>query len=409
MKNFFKGISVSQIIAGALAAVTSFLLSIKIGIGGSVIGVAVGSVVSAVASQIYQNIIKESGKKLQDGTSDSADEIIEASGAEAHTRAISVPANSYPRASASPASHESSAMSTLRLDGTSASLAALAKKGEGEPENGGKEQTETTVALKGETLSMEGGEPDATSVLQFNNAKTMALPTVKDRQKEGVVDASGTANAMQQVRGEGTSHQNRSKRIAVIVAVVSALLAVGVTAAVISLVTKGQGTDNVVRDFVANSTTESPEQHGGNGEQIPQKGQKDDSVDSQKNSGNDQNGAGTLTGPGSSLDSGSSNGSGSIPNSETSEGDNSLGSGNGSSKAPGNSKNADSGTNGSGSGTTGVPGNNGSTGTGTGSAGGDGSGTTNSPNSGGGDKNSSSTNQPGSTPFGSHSNDSAVK
>ncbi|WEV42795.1 hypothetical protein OZX57_04775 [Bifidobacterium sp. ESL0682] len=62
MKNFFKGISVSQIIAGALAAVTSFLLSAKIGIAGSVIGVAVGSIVSAVASQIYQNVLNESGK-----------------------------------------------------------------------------------------------------------------------------------------------------------------------------------------------------------------------------------------------------------------------------------------------------------------------------------------------------------
>lgn len=62
MKNFFKGISLSSIAAGALAAVTSFLLSAKIGIAGSVIGVAIGSIVSAVSSQIYQNVLHESGK-----------------------------------------------------------------------------------------------------------------------------------------------------------------------------------------------------------------------------------------------------------------------------------------------------------------------------------------------------------
>ena len=59
MKNFFKGISFfSSICAGALAAVTSFLLSAKIGIAGSVIGVAAGSVVSAVATQVYKNVFE---------------------------------------------------------------------------------------------------------------------------------------------------------------------------------------------------------------------------------------------------------------------------------------------------------------------------------------------------------------
>ena len=43
-----EGLSVPQVAAGALAAVTSMLLSSKIGIAGSVIGVAVGSVVSTL-------------------------------------------------------------------------------------------------------------------------------------------------------------------------------------------------------------------------------------------------------------------------------------------------------------------------------------------------------------------------
>ena len=50
----FDDLSFAQVIAGALAAVTSMLLlaSPQIGIYGSVIGVGVGSVVSAVASQL---------------------------------------------------------------------------------------------------------------------------------------------------------------------------------------------------------------------------------------------------------------------------------------------------------------------------------------------------------------------
>ena len=69
MKNFFKGISISSISAGALAAVTSFLMSAKIGIAGSVIGVAAGSIVSAVATQVYKNVLKASGEKLQNAVS----------------------------------------------------------------------------------------------------------------------------------------------------------------------------------------------------------------------------------------------------------------------------------------------------------------------------------------------------
>lgn len=89
MRNFFKGLSVTQLSAGALAAVTSFLLSAKIGIAGSVIGVAVGSIVSAVASQIYQNVLKASSEKLQNAVpfhaTDGADGADGADGLEGET------------------------------------------------------------------------------------------------------------------------------------------------------------------------------------------------------------------------------------------------------------------------------------------------------------------------------------
>ena len=76
-----EGLSVPQVAAGALAAVTSMLLSSKIGIAGSVIGVAVGSVVSTVASQVYKQFLQASADKLRElnpldevGASAAADE-----------------------------------------------------------------------------------------------------------------------------------------------------------------------------------------------------------------------------------------------------------------------------------------------------------------------------------------------
>ena len=65
MKGFFKDLSFAQIAAGALAAATSFLLSSKIGIAGSLIGVVVGSVVSAVSTQVYKKAIAGSADVLK--------------------------------------------------------------------------------------------------------------------------------------------------------------------------------------------------------------------------------------------------------------------------------------------------------------------------------------------------------
>ena len=56
-KSLFEGLSGAQLTAGALAAVTSMLLSAQIGIAGSVIGVAVGSVVSTVATRMRNRVL----------------------------------------------------------------------------------------------------------------------------------------------------------------------------------------------------------------------------------------------------------------------------------------------------------------------------------------------------------------
>lgn len=75
IKGLFEGLSVSQVTAGALAAVTSMLLSAQIGIAGSVIGVAVGSVVSTVSSQLYKKFLAGSAEELRGfASNDNAEE-----------------------------------------------------------------------------------------------------------------------------------------------------------------------------------------------------------------------------------------------------------------------------------------------------------------------------------------------
>lgn len=66
VRQIFNDLSFPQVTAGALAAVTSMLLASNVGIAGTVIGVAVSSVVSAVASQVYKQFILASAEKVKD-------------------------------------------------------------------------------------------------------------------------------------------------------------------------------------------------------------------------------------------------------------------------------------------------------------------------------------------------------
>ena len=65
-QGFFRGLfddlSMAQVIAGALAAATVFLLSSVIGVAGSLIGAAIGSVISAVSSQVYKYFRKDENR-----------------------------------------------------------------------------------------------------------------------------------------------------------------------------------------------------------------------------------------------------------------------------------------------------------------------------------------------------------
>ena len=183
----FDDLSIAQVVAGALAAVTSMLLASQIGIYGSAIGVGVGSVVSAVASQLYKKFLQRSADKLK----------------EIH------PGETLAMGSKGSAGSK---------DGASAGGGAGAAVGAG---------------------SVAGSHAAATAKLDA--AETTALPKEAPRGRTPHADASlAGGTVVQRARAE-RQRKKKFKRGVVIVSIVSALLAVAVSAFVIDFVSAGQG------------------------------------------------------------------------------------------------------------------------------------------------------------------------
>lgn len=65
-RKLFSDISAVQVVATALASITSMLLASYIGIAGSVIGVGVASVVSTVAASLYKKFLADSAEKIKE-------------------------------------------------------------------------------------------------------------------------------------------------------------------------------------------------------------------------------------------------------------------------------------------------------------------------------------------------------
>ena len=199
MKQFFHDISWAQIVAGALAAMTSFWLAAKIGVAGSIIGVAIGSIVSAVASQIYKNVLEASGQKLQEsvvGGSDQDDDDSRTdsdadSGADGQTTTLPAQGKGH------------SDKSSDAADGSTQVMPPV--------------DEEKSAAKTGRTISSSNGP------------RTHA--------------ASMTANSRKKL--------DQRRRNVIIVSVVSALVAVVLSALAINALTKGEGTDKVVRNVVS--------------------------------------------------------------------------------------------------------------------------------------------------------------
>lgn len=237
MKKFFQGISLSSIVAGTLAAITSFLLAAKIGVAGSVIGAATSYIVSVVATNIYQNVIRASTEKLQsvgtDGDPGDGD-------------------------------HDGDSSADGSTDGST----------------GGETDGKTDDTATADESSASGSSPDVPvtedaadrSAAAYGSSATQLAASGESRSTVSSANLPGTGRTA--VRRPREIISNRAagrtysvaelrrarkprnvKRTAVIVTLVSGLLTVAVSAGIVMLLTRGQGTDTVVRDWSTPSVT----------------------------------------------------------------------------------------------------------------------------------------------------------
>ena len=204
MKQFFHDISWAQIIAGALAAMTSFWLAAKIGVAGSIIGVAIGSIVSAVASQIYKNVLEASGQKLQESVVGSADQ-------------------DYDDSKTDPDSDSAA-------DGQTRVLPAQGKGASDDSSGAADGSTQVMPPVGGEKSAAKTGR----TISSNNGPRAHAAPIAATSKK----------------------NLDQRRRNVIIVSVVSALVAVLLSALAINALTKGEGTDKVVRNVVSPSTSQ---------------------------------------------------------------------------------------------------------------------------------------------------------
>lgn len=193
-----EGLSVPQVAAGALAAVTSMLLSSKIGIAGSVIGVAVGSVVSTVASQVYKQFLQASADKLRE-------------------------LNPLDEAGAGAVAGETRVMPEA-ADGSSATRVMGAMPASG------------AVAASGDSAATDDPAASATP--------TRSVRDLRESGETGVLRG----------RAEHLRRQ-RMQRGVIAVSVVSALAAVAISAGIINLVTAGEGVGTKTEPLFTGAST----------------------------------------------------------------------------------------------------------------------------------------------------------
>lgn len=279
MKNFFKGISFTQVLAGSLAAVTAFLLSSKIGIAGSVIGVAIGSIVSAVASQLYQNVIHASSKKIQ---SSSALKSGSSRYEEDDTKVVNnarfialeddMPKEYEVYNNMGDSSKEKQARRVVAM----ASNANNANFAGDSSLDGDSSNSQNAKLGKSPALSSE-----STSVMELSSLRR--LKEEDNELSEGDEDSILTLNDAKRELGGGSYYANseaKYKKLTIVIAILSSLAAVLLTAGIVLLFTQGKGTDNLVHS--GQNTEQNNGQNPNN--QMRQNGQNNGVQNQDKNS-----------------------------------------------------------------------------------------------------------------------------
>ena len=253
----FDDLTIAQVVAGALAAVTSMLLASQIGIYGSVIGVGVGSVVSAVASQLYKKFFTASAEKLRELKPGETGYVPPAKGAsdDAEAEGPDPSGRTAARHAAGPA-------------GATATLP----------------QAEKTARLS----PQDPAGP-------YEAARRSRTPRADDA---GLRDDPTVQRAR-----ERREHKKKLQRRVVAVSIASAIVAVALSALVIDLVTTGQGVGAKPQPLISSSSQVQKQDSSGSGDA------SDEGADKGASSGSSDPSSGDSSG--SSGSSGSSDGSGS--------------------------------------------------------------------------------------------------
>ena len=284
MKNFFKGISFTQVLAGSLAAVTAFLLSSKIGIAGSVIGVAIGSIVSAVASQLYQNVIHASSKKIQSSSALKSglsryeeDDTKVVNNARFIALEDDMPKEYEVYNNMIDSSKEKQARRVVAM----ASNANVAGDSSRDVDS-----LSSQSAKSGESQALSA---ESTSVMELSSLRK--LKEEDNALSEGDEDSILTLNDAKRALGGRSDYaksEAKYKKLTIVIAILSALAAVLLTAGIVLLFTQGKGTDNLVpsgqnteQDNGQNPNNQMRQNSQNNGVQNQDKNSQDAQKDSQ--------------------------------------------------------------------------------------------------------------------------------
>lgn len=240
LKRFFKDMSWAQIIASGLSAITVFLLSAKIGLAGSIIGAALASIISTVTSQLYRNVLDESSKRVKNKFGDNDSDTAKPSYDEHDSDTGLLGQNRSVRGAAVNRSVSRSASSSSTTSrGVQTSGASHATT-----DNFG-----NAVAALG-TLNSERnsqGRARRVSGARVSARSTASAHSRRVRSQDAPNSVLRSSHVRKQSRKAGMS----TGRKVVLVAIVSALIALGVVSGIIMLATHGNGTDAIVRDAVS--------------------------------------------------------------------------------------------------------------------------------------------------------------
>lgn len=241
IKGLFEGLSVSQVTAGALAAVTSMLLSAQIGIAGSVIGVAVGSVVSTVSSQLYKKFLAGSAEKLRGfASSDNEEEVAAANSVAAQSATQSFAHAQTTVMPITRAPFESAETTTLPSVGT-------ATRAFNEAAVPSANSAETSVLSAGQIVGVDAHDMRGSQAAQGTQSNTPRINSAAGH-------TGNASHATGVVEIEAQKQKTMQRRV-LAVSVASSLAAILLFAGLVLMFTGGEGIGTKVAPFTGEVVT----------------------------------------------------------------------------------------------------------------------------------------------------------